>query len=194
MGRKRLAAAARTLRPLQQGNLDSLCGLYAVINAVQLSLYTHHRLTRAELLQLFDAGLNVLRRSRGLQSVILTGMPSPLWHKVSAAVLTRASAITGYRFELVAVPLTDEDTTFMLLRQLRWNLERQRPVLICIAGRLDHWTVVRRVSRTRLTLFDSSQHAWLSVRLITLNAPLVADRYNIGRHGVLALRRHDPPP
>ena len=81
VGRRCLSSAARTLRPLQQGSLDSMCGLYAVINAVQLALYPHRRLTRPELLQLFGAGLDALRRSRSLSTVLVTGMPPPLWRR-----------------------------------------------------------------------------------------------------------------
>ena len=193
-GRERLAVSARALHPLGQGSLDGLCGLYAAINAVRLALYPDRRLTRPELAQLFGSGLETLRQARALHTVILDGMPYPLWRKVSAAVLEQASTITGYRLELVLVPLRRDDETFALLRQLRWNLKRGHPVLLLVEGRLHHWTVVYRVSRARITLFDSSNHAWLSVRLATLDAAPSNERYHIARHGILALHRHDPPP
>ena len=190
--RERLASAARSLKPLQQGHLDSLCGLYATINAIQLALHPARRLKRSELVQLFDAGLDGLRSVRSTHSALILGMHEPVWRAVSAAVIARANAITGRKLELVRVSLTPDTDGFALTRHIRHNVSRGRPVLLCVEGRLNHWTVVARFSKTRLTLFDSSHHAWLLVRSIGVGGGDLAKPYTVPPYGVVAL--HGPEP
>lgn len=189
--RERLAAAARTLTPLQQGDLDSLCGLYAVINAVQLVLYPDRRLRRPDLVELYEAGLDVLRKSRSLQTVMLHGMHEPTWAKVSAAVVTQASRVTGDRLELMPLvlpPRADDRDAILLIRR---HVRAGWPVLLAVNGRLDHWTVVARFSKTRLLLFDSAGHRWVLIRSIGVSRDVGDAPYGIRRRGLVALCRPD---
>ncbi|HEX8414975.1 MAG TPA: hypothetical protein VF637_13975 [Sphingomicrobium sp.] len=191
MRRERLSTASRQLVPMRQGNLDGLCGLYATINAVQLALYPNRLLKRAELVQLFDAGLQVLRKARALSTVMIHGMHGPLWAKVSAAVVAKAAVLKGCQLKLSCISLSASADEFTMIRQVRHNVSRGRPVLLCVEGRLNHWTVVSRFSKTRLTLFDSSNHSWLLVRSICLAGTGVLRPYVVPRHGLVALHLED---
>ncbi|MES2496406.1 MAG: hypothetical protein V4618_09840 [Pseudomonadota bacterium] len=57
-----MAAAVRKLpgldilKPAQQGRLDRFCGLYAIINAIDLALYPRGQLMPSQRQKLFDAG------------------------------------------------------------------------------------------------------------------------------------------
>lgn len=190
--RERLARASRALEPMWQGSLDSLCGLYAVINAVQLALYPSRRLKRVELIQLFDIGLDVLRSARALQPTLIAGMHEPLWSRVSVAVVERAAALTGQQLELIRIALPPATDAFTMIRHIRHNVSRGRPVLLCVEGRLNHWTVVSRFSKNRLTLFDSSRHAWLLVRMLGIAGGDVTQPYTVPPHGLVVLHSSGP--
>lgn len=55
-----MLAGVGQLKPLQQGNLSNMCGLYSVLNAVQLAVYPQ-RLTRPELQYLLSHRVCALR-------------------------------------------------------------------------------------------------------------------------------------
>ena len=192
MARERLAATARSLTPMRQGSLDGLCGLYAVINAIQLATFPDRRLTRRDMVGLFEVGIDTLRPSKTLAAVLLHGMHEPLWRKVAAAVVGAANDVTGVRLELVQVPLTAKTNAFTLVRHIRYHVGRGRPALLCVTGRINHWTVVSRVSRTRLTLFDSSDRAWLRANTIGVDGPANPMAYGVRKQGLVIVYRHAP--
>ena len=55
MAKARGAAGVAAPKPFEQGDLDGLCGVYAVVNAVRLVALPHHRLPAAECRALFAA-------------------------------------------------------------------------------------------------------------------------------------------
>jgi hypothetical protein len=162
LARERLAAAARELSPLRQGDLDSLCGLYAIINAVRLALYPEHRLVRWQLKLLFDAGMQALQRSRRLRDTMLLGVTTPTWCRMSRAVVDAASKLTGVPLSLALPPTSATTTSRRAVRAVAASVHHGHPVLLGLHGQLDHWTVVVRYSPTRLTFFDSAGHCWVS--------------------------------
>lgn len=62
------------LKPLRQGGLDSLCGVYSIINAAQLVLEPSARLAREDQLALFTALIEELARKGELHDAIINGL------------------------------------------------------------------------------------------------------------------------
>jgi hypothetical protein len=180
-----LAEAARTLTPLRQGSLDSLCGLYALINAVRLLLYPvqppHHRLV-----ELFDVGLAELQRCRATGNGITLGIDEAEWLQVAAAVVTRANELFATDIKLKPIPVAPEREPAAVIDAIKASARRGNPAVVALDGHLDHWSVVARFTATRLILFDSWGSQWVTVASIGL-------AHGRGRHvipsgGVITLR------
>lgn len=166
-----LAEAAAELRPLYQGELDGLCGLYAIINAVRLVVYPARRLRPWELRQLFATGLATLASARRLRPTLSRGIPHRLWSKLCDSIIADAQALTG--LELYAEQLFGSDDpvcAVQAVRRIKRQVRAGSPVLLALMDRYDHTSVVVGFSRTRLTLFDSAGHRWVWMRSLSFDA------------------------
>ena len=187
-------------RPLVQGDLDGLCGIYSVVNSLAWALHTRRavgdnlsrkarRLRERERTELFIALLTVLFERRKQARPIADGISS-----IDLAYVIRRSAawLRTHR----GLDLTVK-RPFYRYRRLRLSriaaqladhlAEPGCSAIIGIEPPWDHWTVVIGVTENRLTLFDSggSIHLLLprpgdgqanllrpsSVFLLTLTAP-----------------------
>ena len=176
----RLARAKRELMPLEQGDLDSLCGLYTVINAVSLVVYPDHILTPQNLGCLFERGLSVLSRKRRLKRTVAHGIDNELWLLMCRAVVEEAETLVGCQIAIKC--LVGEGRRWRtrdVVRSIKRAISQDRPVLICLEGRLDHCSVVVGSSATRLYLFDSAGRRW-----ITINSLAASDRRSKKLHSV----------
>ena len=88
---------ADTPRPFRQGDLDGLCGAYAVVNAVRLAALPHRRLRRAACAALFAELVDELAEAGRLRDRVTRGMGAG---KV-ARLLRRAKAVLDVEFGLV---------------------------------------------------------------------------------------------
>ncbi len=143
------------LRPLRQGDLDGLCGLYAAINGVRLALAGRRPLAQSELSRLFACGVSFLSVRHQLACAILAGFEDRLWPELVDAVARRASRIAGVPvrpsrpLELIRGPSASE-----VLWVVEDAVARGCPVLVGLAGRHDHYTVVQGCTLAYLQLFD----------------------------------------
>jgi hypothetical protein len=149
---------------LRQGSLSSLCGLYSLINAIQLALYPA-RLPKDELQDLYSAGIGHLHSKRQLRSVLGVGMVEEAWLSLGAALVDHVNVAHGTSLKLrrVTVGAAESDRRRALLR-VRQAIEQGSPVLASFGGTLDHYTVICGLSEQRLNLFDSSGLRWLLIR------------------------------
>ncbi len=164
--------------PYRQGGLDSLCGVYSVINAVAVAVAPIKRLTEEGYLDLFAFLICALKLEDRLPSVLISGCYYPVLSRLlkfaRCWLWDRHHLQLHYRrpFHRHARNRTSD-----ALRTLGRHLDRdRRAAIIRITGIHDHWTVVRSVGkRTRtLHLYDSG-----------------GDRY-LSRNSLLARRRDRP--
>ena len=163
-----LARAKRELQALEQGDLDSLCGLYAVINAVRLVVYPDHILTPGMLACLFERGLGTLSHKRKLKQTLTHGIDNALWLLMCRAVIAEAETLVDRRITIR--PLVGENRPWRtpdVVRGIKRALRHDRPVLICLEGRLDHCSVVVGSSAKRFYLFDSAGRRWISINSLS---------------------------
>lgn len=162
-------AAADMLYPLQQGELDGLCGLYAIINAMRLAVCFHQPLTDAQTDKLFAAGVTWLDRRSLLAAVVRSGMSQRVWRELMAYLATRLpkdmSRAVGFQPLIKTGAATSLTTAY---QHVFAALERGWPVLALISDSYDHFTVINGVTATRLLLFDSYGYHWLNRQSCTL--------------------------
>lgn len=142
--------------PYRQGDLDSLCGLYCVVNAIRFAaapplrigetqskdLINH--LARAlgpDFLQVFDEGINEL---------IPTLRAADEWLRENHGRRLRTKR--PYRFRA-------PDSPEAILRTIDLHLIRANSAVI--VSNVEHWTVVERVTAKRLVLLDSYDRRFL---------------------------------
>src|SRR5215204_4281524 len=154
------------LVPFQQGDLDGLCGIYSVINAIRLATEDETRdLPDAALQELFFTLLLEADAVVGRVEAVGLGIdPQPLFRVAQAAVRHMADE-HGLRLTVTHAIRRGAPRTFeAILRRLTELTQQPRSaVLICLTGHLDHWTVLRRVTGQSLTFFDSSGCARVSL-------------------------------
>lgn len=158
MGRVRLA-------PYRQGELDGLCGLYSVVNAIRFAIYTLHANARsraraqldeqeAELLLAHLVEHLTMRQggARFFSEGVGQGEMSMLLRAADRWLCSRRSVRLWFK-----CPLRRRRTRKnILLRLIADHLSRPGTAAI-IAGNdhWRHWTVATKVTRSRLILFDS---------------------------------------
>ena len=151
------------LKPLGQGDLSKLCGLYSVLNAIQLASW-RVPLSNNQLSELHRDGIRYLTKRRLLARVMAMGMEEDVWQQLADHLAQCANDLL--RTSLVLVPIASEPSgTFpsssAALKALRRTIACDRPVLCGIGGALDHYTVVAGISVSRVSLFDSSGFKWI---------------------------------
>ena len=138
------------LLPFQQGGLDSLCGLYSVINAERII----NRSSDEEAQQLFDGLVHFLSR-RGLLRKLLIG---GIIHTEMLLILDKV--VGRQRISRVSIPwrgVPNPDlTTFWKSMQNFLNGTPGRAIILGLQGYHDHWTVIKSVTDRSIFLYDSS--------------------------------------
>ena len=197
--KQRLIAA---LEPSQQGELDSLCGLYAIMNAMRLAILPHGELTDEQEELILKRLVRTADRKWRFASWYLEGMGARKFLalvRVSIAVLYE---ITGYRLIYKPIPLKVLASANSLRSAvLEASRSGQDVILAGIEGEdLSHWTVITGASDTTLRVFDSSGGRYFMLRNCQLDypqRPKTRCRYRVRPYGVLVLQANpslDPKP
>lgn len=176
----------RPLTPYRQGDLDGLCGLYAVVNAMRLSTKSqrvHRSIWRdifAELVILADLHVGISHAltcgiDRTSLIAILEGATRALAERHGLQLFVRRPLRRLSKLSL-------GDTLGEFNRLLS---EPNAALLFSLAGAMDHWTVLHSLYRDRLVLWDSAGLHWISASNCRMGNEPVA------RAGEYVLRRGD---
>lgn len=172
-GGRAKGAARHRLRPYRQGDLDGLCGVYAIVNAVRW--LAPDRLGPAGASALFGALVGAVRGfDRGHHAVAHEGMTRRQLLKLVAVarghlarehglavMVERAPAKPGRRWSVAS-----------LWRLLEGRFARGQVAILVVDGRERHWTTVVAVTPGQLRLFDSSGMAVLRRRHLASAEPM----------------------
>lgn len=157
----------RVVSPLRQGDYSNLCGLYSLINAIQLSSWAAPA-NPDTLRELHKFGINYLTRRRQLARVMVMGMDQQLWLELGIAIVAHSQSLLGMALELAplapqrARPRSGDHE--LMIGRTRAALKAGHPVLCGLGGALEHYTVLSGFSKHRLHLFDSSGFHWIDLR------------------------------
>lgn len=144
------AKPAIGLPPFQQGGLDSLCGLYSIINAERFINHSSDEETQ----QLFNDLIHYLSRRGLLSKFLIDG----IMHTEMLVILNKV--VGKKRIANAEVPwrgLQNPDLiTFW--RSIQNFLDRTpgRSVILGLQGYHDHWTVIESITNRSIMLYDSA--------------------------------------
>lgn len=144
------AKPAIGLPPFQQGGLDSLCGLYSVINAERFINHSSDDDTQ----QLFNDLIYYLSRRRLLSKILIEG----IIHTEMLVILKKV--IGKKRISNVEIPwrgfLNPDLTAFWRSMQQFLDGTPERSIILGLQGYHDHWTVIESITRRSILLYDSA--------------------------------------
>lgn len=178
--------AAIQLAPFQQGDGSALCGLYSILNAVQLALWPHRKLTQGELKRLIN--LSAKSTSSGLLDVLGHGIDEEAWLRLCRELLVAASDLTGYQLRpKFFLRSRAGDRTDTAIRSIKRQLMANRPVVVMLWGSYNHATVISGITQQRLCLFDSTGFKWVHRTSVGLDHPWSTKLHRIPKRSVMAI-------
>ena len=140
---------ASSLPPFQQGGLDSLCGLYSIVNAERFI----NRSSDESAQELFDSIIHYLSRRRLLAKLLIGGV-------IHRQMLQILNDVVGDRIPNLWIPWrgvpTPELDTFWRSLQSFLDGTPGRAVILGLQGYHDHWTVIETISDKSIFLYDSA--------------------------------------
>lgn len=189
MGQNPERAGAGRRRPYAQGDLDGLCGVYAVINAVYVLV---PGLTEAKARRLFQVLLKGVRaQDTGPVPLAARGLAKAQLERALLDADQYVRRQFGGRLVVGRVPKADARAWSLatLWRLLDRRLGKGWVAILGLGGVHDHWTLALRVTPETIRLFDSGRLRVLRRRNCTVSAfANDAKRHLISSQYVIFLR------
>lgn len=135
-------------QPYEQGGLDSLCGVYSIVNAVRIV----NSLTNEDCSSLFGKIIEHLDESRSLPAVLTSGLSLQAIGSIFKDVIGNETIQRAMPFK--HYPNASLDEFWEGMRIFLADGER-KAILIGLGGIYDHWTVVSKITPKQIQLFDS---------------------------------------
>jgi hypothetical protein len=159
-----MLAGADGFEPLQQGHLDSLCGLYAAINGIKIIRATERPLTRCEVKRLLKRGVAELDGKRAFSKSFRKGMGHRRQLKLTKRLAAYASSIDAQIVAQKMFKENDRPDQAILIDRIEVELRKGRVVVARLRNVHNHFTVIVGMSSTRFYLADSDGLQWLPKR------------------------------
>ncbi|KIC61011.1 hypothetical protein RM53_00020 [Brevundimonas nasdae] len=173
------------MRAQKQGDLDGLCGLYAIVNAIELTgvvgpKSTFHR-------RLFKRLLNGLAEGE-LHQAMIDGLSQDQLLDIGTRAFRSVRRSYGVRFEIASLDDIWSPHDFAGFLDAIGELSRQPQtavILNVVMPWVNHWSVVLRCNQNVLELRDSGRLQRLALRRFALSA----SSYRLAGRYTLVVRR-----
>jgi hypothetical protein len=132
----------------EQGSLDSLCGIYSIINAEKIINKTDRENSQA----LFNEIIHFLSRKRQLVNILTTGMILKNLTKIMDEIVGERIPYKELPWRNVATPGLD---AFWESMEIFLDGAPGKAVILCMNGYYDHWTVIKSITPNQIKLTDS---------------------------------------
>ncbi|WP_421521893.1 hypothetical protein [Ochrobactrum quorumnocens] len=148
------------LRPYLQGNLDSLCGIYALINAIRWALRNELASTKGpHWEELFRRLTNHAVKEMGHLDLPTSGLS--LYAMIGLTHIGRDYVSDELNVELslrrpfaIKKPIEADQTIESMSRHLQ---QTNTAALAAVYGKLNHWSVITAIDDKQAQLFDSER-------------------------------------
>lgn len=146
------------IKPLRQGALDSLCGIYAIVNAFrllspELDIAASHHLFRFLLAPKHNCGPKPLE-------ILRSGMTTRDNRKLIKLAKKFMKAEFGIGFKITKISRKQRhslNTPDHLLHLIACALLQDIVPIIGLEGRRSHWTIIQSITASEIRLFDSNK-------------------------------------
>jgi hypothetical protein len=138
------SSPASSLPPFQQGGLDSLCGLYSIVNAERFINHSSDESAQ----ELFDSIIHFLSRRRLLAKLLIGGV-------IHSQMLLILNKVVGDRIPNLWIPNPELDTFWRSIQSFLDGTPG-RAVILGLQGYHDHWTVIETITDKSIFLYDSA--------------------------------------
>lgn len=135
--------------PFQQGGLDSLCGLYSIVNAER---FINHS-SDEEAQRLFDDIVHYLSRKKLLSNLLIGGVIHKNMIRILDDVVGERIPNKGIPWR--GVPNPDLDTFWKSMQNFLDGTPG-RVIILGLQGFHDHWTVIETITDRSIMLYDSA--------------------------------------
>ena len=177
-----------SLKPLQQGALDSLCGMYAAINAIRIADDFEAQPHRNIGSVLSTAAVKYLSRRGELGSIFRFGMGYKRQQELTKHLLK--SYRNQYGGQIVLRP--SKDSFLSVDHFIESEIKTGNPVCVCLEGAISHYTIIQGVNKKQVLLFDSGGRRFFQRASISLNGRNDSKRYWIKTSSVYSIEFVDP--
>ena len=169
----------KILVPYEQGALDSLCGVYSLINAMRILIKD---LDYKEAERVFRRILRYVESKKRLSSVITGGIGDREVFNIARAVLQ-----TKYNIRIRRLYEDDQKPTpSKVVAKMAKLLQHENVAIIISIEAVDyeHWSVIKSISAKEIQLCDSAgtkrvQMSKCTTKRITQNRPVLIDPSSI---------------
>lgn len=174
--------AKSRIKPLRQGGLDSLCGVYSIINAAQLVLEPSARLTRDDQLALFATLIEELARKGELYDAITDGLGARQVWRLAKHAVRHLREEHDMELSLDRPFRKDKPADFdAIAAEIERGTRNGAAYVVEIREWKYHLTVVRSVTVKSLLLQDSA-----GVRFVRRASCQLGYREEEGKHTIAA--------
>jgi hypothetical protein len=176
----------RRVKPYAQGDLDSMCGIYAIINAFRALC---RKITWDISTQLFQRLVSCLKRhAKQAHLPIIFGIGQSLMRKLlgEAQRYLRKRPNIEFAIEPKGRQLKSKSLA-AAWRRLSAIVDDMTVVILPLSGRWDHWTVLYDINARKIRLADSSHRRELTRPQCTLG--LTRMGYCLQLSGAIVIRR-----
>ncbi len=149
--------------PIRQGSIDGLCGVYSVMNATEAVIGKFHydrKLGRkaSQRKVLFKNLIGYLAKQGMLEDALVWGFENI--DAKGGFIDIAVKSVKKYQRRKLRKKIafdTDDVTLDAYWEKLTEHLSQpESAAIICLSGRIKHWTCVRRITPCALILSDSS--------------------------------------
>lgn len=134
--------------PFEQGGLDSLCGIYSIVNADKIINGTNNLKSQ----QLFKDIIDYLDKNKQLASVLTSGMQLKWMKSIFSDVIRDTIKTQSLHFEGKSNPSLSDFWNYAY--EFHKN-GKNRAVILSLSGVHDHWTIIESITDKQMKLFDS---------------------------------------
>ena len=152
-------AAKQAVRPLKQGDLIGICGVYAIINATKY-LFPKDQIDLDDLFAFILTKIDE-RNNPKLLTVILNGMSRRTLVTLYNDVLREYVFHIKKDLDMVAEKKKLESSQIgTAVQEMKEFLDRsnkdgiRRIIIVGIDGKISHWTCITRITDKKIELFD----------------------------------------
>ncbi|MBA4492113.1 hypothetical protein [Paracoccus sp. S1E-3] len=185
MASKRERGAQRAA-PYRQGDLDGLCGLYAVINAFAAVLAHTAPLSRPEARLLFGAGIAWLEGRKQLRAVAIGGMEDELVFALARHMAESLQKWLGRTVD-VSRPRPGAWRRKALLAIIDAALDDGHVVIAGLGHTHEHVSVIVGRTPSRYMLNDSDGLRWIARR--SIGTKHSKRRHRLGPRDIIIVKR-----